>query len=112
METYKIKWTRVQNEIFRFLCTKSGTSVNQRVIAEALKISPTAVAKALKGMSEERLIIYSKDPRMNLTSAELNRDGEKAVSFKRAENLKMIYESGLLEVLSVKFPGTLIVLFG
>jgi len=112
METNKFKWTRVQNEIFRFLCIKSGSSVNQRFIAEKLKVSPTAVAKALKSISKERLIIYSKDPRMNLTYAELNRDNEKAISFKRVENLKMIYESGLLELLNDKFPGTLIILFG
>ncbi len=112
MDTYKFKWTRVQNEMFRFLCIKSGVSVNQRVIAEALKVSPTAVAKGLKSMNKDKFIIYNKDPRMNLTSVELNRDSDKAVSFKRIENLKMIYESGLLELLDNKFPGDLIILFG
>lgn len=112
MDTYKLKWTRVQNEIFRFLCIKSGTSVNQRVIAEALKVSPTAVAKGVKSMSKEGLVVYTKDPRMNLTAVELNRDNEKALSLKRVENLKMIYESGLLNSLSDKFPGALIILFG
>ena len=109
---YKLKWTRLQNEIFRYLCIKSGVNSNQRDIAKALKVSPTAIAKSLKEMEIEKLIIYIKDKKMNLSSIELNREDKFALEMKRVENLKMIYESGLLDLLETKFPGTLIILFG
>ena len=107
---YKLKFTKLQNEIFRLLCIKAGISLNQRGIARILNVSPTAVAKALYLLDKEKIVIVSKSKEMNLTSIQLNRD--KAVGFKRVENLKLIYESGLLGFLEEKFPGSTIILFG
>ena len=45
MDMYKLKWTRLQSEILRLLCIKSGQILNLRGIANCLKVSPTAVAK-------------------------------------------------------------------
>lgn len=112
MDIYKLKFTKLQNEIFRLLCIKAGTALNQRTIAKKLKVSPTAVAKALKGLKKENLIQIKKDKTMNLTLIELNLDNSKAIMLKRTENLKMIYESGIVEFLEDKFPGTAIILFG
>jgi len=112
MDMYKLKWTRLQNEIFRFLSIKSGSSLNQREIAAALHVSPTAVSKAVIGLEKEGLIRINKNPRMNLTLIELNRDNPKAIELKRVENLKMIYESGMVDFLEERFPGTAIILFG
>lgn len=91
---------------------KAGTSINQSAIAKSLHVSSTAVAKSLPLLEKEGLILYSVSPRMNLTYIEFNRDNRKAVAFKRAENLKIIYESDLLEFLDESFPGTTIILFG
>jgi predicted nucleotidyltransferase len=112
MDIYKLKWTRLQNEIFRFLCIKSGSKLNQRGIAKALNVSPTAVSKALQLLKKEDIIKYAKEPLMNLVSIELNREDTQVVSLKRAENLKMIYESRLFQFLYDSLPGATIVLFG
>ena len=110
MDMYKLKFTRLQNEIFRLLCIKAGGSLNQRDIARLLHVSPTAVAKSLPGMDD--LIKNEKSETMNLASIELNRDNPKAIALKRAENLKQIYESGLAGFLEEEFPGCAIILFG
>jgi predicted nucleotidyltransferase len=112
MDIYKVKWTRLQAEIFRFLCIKAGKSPNLREIARALKVSPTAVSNALAGLEKEELISVRKDKRIKLLSIELNRDNSKAIEMKRAENLKLIYESGLSDFLFNEFPGCSIILFG
>ena len=85
--------------------------MNQRAIARELKVTPTAVAKALKGMDTEIVMVH-KDPRMNLLSIELNRNNPKTIDYKRCENLLQIYESGITELLNEKYPGTLVILFG
>lgn len=112
MDTYKLKWTRLQLEIFRLMCIKSGEKINQRNIAKLLKVSPTAVGNALEDLEKEKIIIVEKQGKMNLSLVELNREDNKVISMKRVENLKMIYESGLVEFLFNSFPGTTIILFG
>jgi len=112
MDTYQIKWTRLQERIFRFLCIKAGTSLNLRGIARPLKVSPTAVSNALGELEKEELIKVEKSKTMNLMSIELNRDNPKAIQWKRTENLKLIYESGLADFLHEEFPGCTIILFG
>lgn len=112
MDMYKIKWTRLQSEILRFLCIKANQTFNLRGIARPLKVSPTAVSNALKELEKLSLISVKRSKTMNLMSIELNRDNKKAIEFKRAENLKLIYESGLADFLYNEFPGCGIILFG
>src|SRR3989338_420520 len=112
MDTYKVKFTRLQMEIFRLLGVKAGEKRNQRQIARFLKVSPTAVAKSLPLLHKEILITVDESKEMNLTLVWINRDSQKAMLFKRAENLKLIYEAGLQEFLEENFPGTTIILFG
>ena len=112
MDMYQIKWTRLQSEIFRLLCIKSGKSLNLRDIARSLEKSPTAVSNVLQELKKEGLIKITKSENINLLSIELNRDNQNTINMKRVENLKMIYESGLLELLQDTFPGTTIILFG
>lgn len=109
---YKVKWTKLQAGIFRFLCVKAGQSLNLRGVAKALKVSPTAVSNALAELEKEGLVKVKKIKTMNLMSIEFNRDNRKAVEMKRVENLKMIYESGLSDFLFNEFPGCAIILFG
>lgn len=112
MDMYKLKFTKLQNEIFRLMCIKAGRGLNQREIAKLLKVSPTGVSKALKLLAKEGLVKVEKNPRIKLLSVQLNRDNPKAAALKRAENLKMIAESGLEEFLESNFPGCAIILFG
>ena len=112
MDIYKLKWTALQNSIFRLLCVYSGEKINQREIARKLNVSPTAVSKALLDLEKEKIIIREKQKNMNLILVELNRDNEKIIQLKRTENLRIFYDSGLNEYLEDNFPGTNILLFG
>ena len=55
MDTYKLKWTVLQVEIFRFLCVKFGETVNVRGIARGLRKTPTAVSNALYALEKEKI---------------------------------------------------------
>ncbi|MEK6913106.1 MAG: nucleotidyltransferase domain-containing protein [Nanoarchaeota archaeon] len=112
MDMYKLKFTRLQNEIFRLLCIKAGSSLNQRDIAKTLKVSPTAVSKALPLLEKEKLIEVKRLNKINLLSIKFNRDSQIAINLKKLENLKLIYESELLDFLNDAFLGCTIILFG
>lgn len=112
MNTYKLKLTRLQSEIFRLMCAKAGQTLNMRDIARALEVTPAAVSKALPELEKENLVKVQKHRAMNLVSIEFNRGSKEAVEMKRVENLKIIYGSGLSEYLFEEFPGCAIILFG
>lgn len=112
MDMYQVKWTTLQRKVLRFLAIKVGEKVNQRGVARALNVSPTAIANSLKDLEKRELIKVRKEPKMNLTLIELNRENQKAIELKKIENLTMIYESELINLLEDKFPGTTIILFG
>ncbi len=112
VDRYKLKWTRLQNNIFRLLCIKVGEKLNLRIIAKELKVSPTAISKSIKELEKEEIIEIERSKTMNLSLVELNRDKKEVVELKRIENLKMIYGSGLVDTLEEKFPGSVIILFG
>ena len=110
MDLYKLEFTVLQQEIVRFLCVKAGTSYNQRQLARALRVSPTAVSKSLPRLARSGLVALAKDA--GRLSISLNRENLSASSRKRVENLSMIFESGLATFLFQEFPGTAIVLLG
>ncbi|MBU4456395.1 MAG: nucleotidyltransferase domain-containing protein [Nanoarchaeota archaeon] len=112
MNMYKLKFTKLQNEIFRLLCIKAGMSINQRGIARLLKVSPTAIAKATKLLEKEGLVKVEKSKTMNLLSMELNRNNPNTIAIKRTENLNLIQETGIIGYLEENFPGCTIILFG
>ena|SRR3989344_4573846 len=111
MDTYKVKWTQLQSEIFRLLCIKAGEELNQRTMAKMLNVTATTIANALPSLEKEGLISREQYKKMNLNIIKLKRT-QKAMQLKRVENLKMIYETGLAEFLIHHHPGTAIVLFG
>ena len=112
MDNYKLKFTRLQNEILRFLFIKAGESFNQNALSRALKVTPTAVSKALDDLEKEELISIEKDKDTNHLSIKLNTQNPDIFWMKRTENLRLLYESGLVEYLTEKFPGGAIILFG
>ncbi|MBU4245933.1 MAG: nucleotidyltransferase domain-containing protein [Nanoarchaeota archaeon] len=109
---YKVKFTVLQLEILRFLFVRAGTSFNARGVAMPLKVSQTAVSKALPLLEKEGLINIEKDEQSGRWSIKLNRDNPKVIALKRAENLKMLYESGTISFLEDTLPGATILLFG
>lgn len=112
METKKLNFTKLQAEIFRFLCENSGREFNQSEIAKELQVSSTAVSKALILLKKKGIADIKKNGEMNLSLIKLNRDNVFAVQLKRVENLKSIYESGIVEELEENFPSSTIILFG
>lgn len=112
MDRYKVKFTSLQGDAFRLLCMKAGEQMSQRKIAKILKISPTASATAVRELEKAMLAKAEKSKHANVRLVSLNRDSPYAISLKRVENLKQIYESGLAKHLSEKFPGAAIILFG
>jgi len=112
MDIYKVKWTGLQSEIFRLLCIRAGTSLNLREISRALKKTPTAVSNALEVLKGDSVIKVEKSKAINLLDIRFNRENPKAVDLKRVENLKIIYESGIVNFLIESFPGCTIILFG
>lgn len=109
---YKLKFTILQQEILRLLFVKAGESFNARGLAKNLEVSQTAILKSFPTLERETLIRVRQDSESKRWSIELNRDNQNAIFLKRAENLKMLYESGLANLLYEKLPGALIILFG
>lgn len=109
---YKLKFTSLQSEIFRFLCIKAGEKLNQREIAKSLNVSPTAISKALELLRREMIIKVEKIGKINLNLISLNRDRQEVMKLKRAENLRALYECGLDEFLENEFQGATLILFG
>ncbi len=110
VKIYKLKFTVLQLELWRYLCLHAGEAYNARTLAKALQVSSPAIAKALPKLEQQGLITLKKEA--GRLSIELNRDNPRVILLKRAENLKLFYESGLVEFLYDSFPGAVIILFG
>lgn len=108
----KLRLTFLQQEILRLLFVKAGEKLNQRVIAKHLKVSPTAVMKAIPHLEKEGLIKIKQDKESKRWAIEVNGENHKVMQLKRVDNLKQIYESGLGDFLEKEFAGATIILFG
>lgn len=105
----KLKFTGLQREILEFLFRNPLTSFNGRELAKKLKVSPTAISKAIKFLVKTNFIILEKNIRLSI---KLNRENEKVLQLKRVYNLESVYTSGIVDYLSDNYPGTVIILFG
>lgn len=112
MEIYKEKFTSLEREILRFLFVYSGQGFNQRQIALGLEVSSTAIANSISKLEKENLIKLTRKEGDNRILIELNKDNPTIFHMKRVENLRNIYESGLVNFLSEKFGLSTIILFG
>ncbi len=110
MDTYKLNFTTLEQNIFSLLCLKAGEKLSQREIAKMLKVSPTAVSNSIKKLKESNFIKIEKTKTINFIS--FNRDEKRAIELKRVENLKKMYLSGLSDYLESTLPGGTIILFG
>jgi len=109
---YELKLTVLQQKILRLMFIKAGSPLNQRAISRILNVSQPAVMKAIPMLEKKELIKISQDKESKRWSVELNKSNHKAIQLKRADNLKMIYESGLTDFLEKEFAGAAIILFG
>ena len=109
---YELKLTILQQEILRLLFVKAGISLNQRQIANLLEVSQPAVIKSIPNLEKENLIKISQNKETKRWSIELNRDNHRVMQLKRADNLKVIYETGLADFIEKEFAGATIILFG
>jgi predicted nucleotidyltransferase len=109
---YKLKLTNLQQSILRLLFIKVGMPLNQRRIAQLLGVSQPAVMKAIPKLEKENMVKLQQDKESKRWAVELNRDNPKMMQLKKVDNLRQIYESGLLEFLEKKFPGGTVILFG
>jgi len=94
------------------LFIKADTSLNQRQISKILKVTQPGVMKAIPKLEEENLAIIKQDRESKRRAIELNRENHKVMQLKKADNLKLIYESGLCDFLEKEFAGATIILFG
>lgn len=109
---YKIQFSVFQQEILRFLCIKAGKDFNARGLARPLNRTQAGIIKALPELEKARLVKAHQDKESGRWSIELNRDNRKTINLKRVENLRMIYDSGIVDFLEDNFPGSTIILFG
>ena len=112
LNIFKPKLTNLQQAILRLLFVKAGESLNQRAIAKRIEVSSPAIMKALPNLEKESLIKLTQDKESKRWSIELNRENHKVMQLKRADNLKLLYESGLADFLEKEFAGGTIILFG
>jgi len=112
VKIYKLKLTILQQEIMRFLSLNAGGVFNARRLSIELDVSQPAMLKAMPLFENRELINIEKDKVSGRFAIKLNQNKGKVIDFKRVENLRGIYESGLVEFLIDKFPGSTIILFG
>ncbi len=109
---YKLKLTLLQQEILRFLFMNVGDTFNARGLAVPLEVSQPAIAKALPLLEKREFISVSKDRKSKRLSIELNMENPLVIGMKRADNIRQIYESGLVEFLRENFPSCAVIVFG
>lgn len=112
VNTYKLKLTTLQQEIMRLLFAKAGTKLNQRQIAKSLEVSQPAVMKSLPRLQKMGMIKKEQDKETKRWSIEMNRDNPNIIQMKRTDNLRRLYESGLVDLLEESLPGSAIIVFG
>jgi len=112
METIKHKFTKLQENIFSLCCIHAGNSLNLSEIANKLKVSVTAVSKAVPLLEKETLITIQRSKKMKLVVISLNQESKKAIRAKRIENLRAMYESKLIDKLEEELYGSTVIVFG
>jgi len=107
----KLKLTNLQQEILRLLFIKAGEPINAHQISKIIGVSQPAVSKALPELKDKEFIKVTKDKESKRLSIELNRD-HRVIWLKRTDNLRQLYESGLIQFFYDTFYSATIILFG
>ena len=91
------------------LCLRAGEKMSKRGIAKLLGVSATAVGKALPMLVKSGLAVEEKTPSSDNIGLSRSQD---TMQLKRAENLRLVYETGFAKFLEDAYPGCAISLFG
>lgn len=68
--------------------------------------------KALPALEKEEFVKLEQDKESKRWAIQLNLDNSRVIQLKRVENLRLIYESGLVDYLENELSGSTIFLFG
>lgn len=109
MNKHTEKFTKTEEEILNFLFVHPTTSFRGRALAGRLKRPASGVIKSARNLEKRKIITISKDFTLSI---KLNRENKEIFILKKINNLKSLYESGLVSHLSDKFPGSAIIVFG
>ncbi len=109
---YKPELTNLQQGILNLLFVNPTKEFNMFRLSKILSVSQPAVKKAIPLLERKNFIMLEKDKESKRYSVSLNRDNEQIVFMKRAKNIEMVYNSGLISFLFDSFPGSTIILFG
>lgn len=109
MNKYTKKLTKTEEEILNFLFVHPTTTFRGRALAKRLNKSVSGVVKSIRNLKKIGLITLEKDFTLKIA---LNRDNKETFILKRITNLKSLYTTGLVSLLSNKFPGSTIIVFG
>ena len=104
-----MKNTDTKERILELLFLFPNRTFHLREIARSINISPPAIAKAIKELEGEELILSK---RKFLFEIQANLSNKAFRNLKRVHNLGSIYSSGLFDFLHENFPLNNIVLFG
>jgi predicted nucleotidyltransferase len=96
----------------RLMFIRAGEAMNAHSMARDLGVSQPAVSKALPGLVRAGVISMGRDRATGRLSIRLNRDDHRVVWLKRADNLKQLYETGLVQFFYDRFPEAVVILFG
>ncbi len=109
MNKHTKKFTKTEKEILDFLFKYPTASFRGRALAVKIKRPVSGVIKSARSLESQNLVKISKDFTLSIR---LNRDNKETFILKRINNLKSLYQSGLVYYLSDKFPGSTIIIFG
>ena len=109
---YELELTNLQQRIMRLLFVNAGRSLNALSIAKEIGVSQPAISKALPFLVKKDFIKLEKEKNSGRLSIQANRENHKIMQLKRADNLRLVYESGLADFLEKEFAGGTIILFG
>ena len=112
INNHKLKLTSLQQEIVRLFYKKVEIKLHPRTIALLLHVSHPAVSKALPLLVQKSFLIVQKEKNSPRFFVFLNRDNPLIIGLKRAENLRVLYESMFIAALYDHFPSATIILFG
>jgi DNA-binding MarR family transcriptional regulator len=109
---YKLELTILQQEIMRLLYMNVGHSLNARRIAQSLNVTQPAISKAIPSLLKRDMIKVTKEKTSKRLDILLNTENPHVLLLKRAENLKLLVESGFIQFVYDSFPGATVRLFG
>ena len=104
-----MKNNNIKGKIMELLFNFPNGNFHIREISRKIKVSPSAILRAVKLLEKENIIVSNKKFLFNIRA---NLSNSRFKNLKRAYNLDSIYSSGLFDYLYENFSLSAIILFG